>query len=78
MMGLMQTAHELDRLDVAEEYIRGYLDLYPANLRMLFVLAGIYFKRDKYAEARELLERILIFEPENQDALNLIDQIDRK
>lgn len=78
LMGLLQSAHTLDQLPIAENYLKKYLALHVADLKVLYCLAGVYFKLGKYSDAREAAERILIFEPENQDALLLMEKIEEK
>ena len=45
-----------------------YLKLYPANLNILFGLAGIQYKMNKLDEALEALEKILVLDPVHKDA----------
>lgn len=78
LMGLLQSAHILDQLPIAERYLRKYLELHVADLKVLYCLAGVCFKLGKYKEAREAAGRILIFEPENRDALSLMEKIEEE
>lgn len=76
LMGLMQAAHALEELPLAEEYLKKYLELHVVDRKMLYCLAGVSFKMGKLTEAEDALERILLFEPENQDAQELKKQVD--
>ena len=53
-----------------------YLEIHPANINMRFGLAGILFKMERMEEARESIQQILIFEPQNENALKLLEQIE--
>ncbi len=72
LMGLMKSAYALGELEVAVTYLNKYLDLYPGNMKILYCLAGTYFKQKRYHECRECLEKIFIFEPEHPDANDLM------
>jgi len=76
LMGLVQSTYSLELLGIAEKYLKGYLALYPGNVKILYCLAGTCFKQRKYDECRKLLETIFIFEPEHHDARELLLQID--
>lgn len=71
LMGLLESAYVLNQLSIAERYLKKYLEFHVADLKVLYCLAGVYFKQGKYREAQDGLDKILIFEPENQDALYL-------
>ena len=52
------------------------LEIYPENLKIKFDLALVLFKTDRWEEARSIIGQILISEPQNEDALKLLDQIE--
>jgi len=75
LMGLLKSAYALNKLPIAETYLKKYLELHVADLKVLYCLAGVCFKLEKYKEAKDALEKILIFEPENQDAISMMREI---
>lgn len=76
MTSLLNLSYELSQFEEIHASLMRYLDVHPANLNMRFGLAGILFKMDCWEEAREAINQILIFEPQNEDALKLLEQIE--
>ena len=54
-----------------ERMISSYLNLHPASIDMLYSLAGVLFAQGKVNEAKLEVEKILIFEPKHEHALEL-------
>ena len=76
LLGLVQLSYSFNKYELAEKNLRKYLSHYPGNTRMLFCLAGTLFKEKKFTDARQVLDNIFIFEPDNADARELAKQID--
>jgi hypothetical protein len=57
--------------------LTAYLDLHPASLDMLYSFAGLLFAQGKVNEARLEIEKILIFEPRHENALELRGMLDK-
>ncbi len=76
MTSLLNLSYELSEFDEIHASLTRYLEVHPANLNMRFGLAGILFKMDRWEEAREAINQILIFEPQNENALKLLQQIE--
>ena len=77
LMVLIQNGHKTDRLAEVEDYLAEYSSLHPANAEILFTLAGIKFKLGRREDALETARRILIFDPQNDAAVNLIQEIEK-
>ncbi len=75
LTSLTEAVYELGCFEVVEKYFKEYLTLHPANLNMLFRLAGIQFKLGKINEAKENIENILVFDPTRNKAIQLIEKI---
>jgi tetratricopeptide (TPR) repeat protein len=78
MFGVMQLGYPLQRFTEIEEMLNAYLDLHPASIDMLYSLAGVLFRQGRVSEARMEVEKILLFEPQNELALELQKIIDDK
>lgn len=76
LTSLTEAAYELGSFEVVEKYFKEYIALHPANLNMLFSIAGIQFKLGKINEAKENLENILVFDPNRNDAIQLMEIIE--
>jgi len=77
LLGLLQTGYPLKRYTEMERMLTAYLDLHPASLDMLYSFAGLLFAQGKVNEARLEIEKILIFEPEHEHALELRSMINK-
>lgn len=54
-----------------EGCLRGYLELRPANLDHLYSLAGCLYAQQRFIEALDELDKLLLFEPRHANALEL-------
>jgi len=77
LMGVIQTAYALERFDTAITYLRAYLEHYPANTKILYCLAGTYFKQQQYEKCREVLDQLFIFNPDHPEARELLTMLQR-
>ena len=71
LTNLMELSYEEKKFSDCEKVLKKYLKLHPANLDILFGLAGIQYKMNKLDEANKALEKILLFDPGYQDARDL-------
>ncbi len=62
----------------ALKILEDYLKVHSADMDMLYTHAGICFKLGHINEAEESLRKILIFQPQREDALNLMCDIQKK
>jgi tetratricopeptide (TPR) repeat protein len=62
LYGMVQAAFETGELALAERRLASFLELHPANLDMLFTAAGLRFALGRLEAARELVERIELFD----------------
>jgi len=76
LMNLVHVAYETDRLEPAVEYLRRYLEYYPGNFDIQFILAGVLYKKGGFDEARAAIDIVLAFNPDHKDALDLLAKID--
>ncbi|RMD83985.1 MAG: tetratricopeptide repeat protein [Candidatus Dadabacteria bacterium] len=78
LLGTIETGYQLGNLDGIEAAIKGYLEMHPIDPNFLYSLAGCYYAQGRYAEAQEEIEKILLFDPEHANALELRDAIAEK
>ncbi len=71
LLGIIELGYPMKRLAEVEAAVKGYLDLHPADVNFIYSLAGCYFAQEKYSEALEELEKVLLFEPANEHAIEL-------
>lgn len=77
LLGVVQAAYSVDRLDTAIHCMNRYLEHYPANTKILYCLAGTYFKQGDFESCREALERLFIFDPEHPEARELLNMLEQ-
>ena len=78
LLGIIELGYSLRRLDEVERVIKMYLEMHPLDLNFLYSLAGCYFAQDRLQEAKSELDKIRMFEPENRNALELVELIEAK
>ncbi len=71
LLGVLQTGYPLKKYTEMERMISAYLDLHPGNVDMLYSFAGVLFAQGKVNEARLEVEKVLVFEPAHEPALEL-------
>ncbi len=77
LLGVLQTGYPLKRYSEMERMLVAFLDLHPGNLDILYSFAGVLFAQGKVQEARSEIEKILIFEPQHEHALELKTMIEK-
>jgi tetratricopeptide (TPR) repeat protein len=75
---LVKCAYGLELFDEAERHLRNYLRYHPADMKILFSLAGVLIKMDKRNEALEKIETILLFDPKFEGAWEMQQMIGKK
>lgn len=71
VLGIIELGYPMKKLKEVEEAVRGYLELHSADCNFMYSLAGCLFAQERYHEALEELERLIMFEPSNNHALEL-------
>jgi|GEM_PF-1526468 len=77
MLVLIRSGHQCRRLNETAKYLADFSSLHPANVEVLFTLAGILYKTGRVDEALSTARKILLFEPENEAALNLLQELEK-
>ncbi|GAG68348.1 unnamed protein product [marine sediment metagenome] len=57
-------------------YLELYLDMHPGDSSVMFSLAALYVKEDRFEQSRGILLDILTLDPGNEDAANLLEEVD--
>ncbi len=78
LKSLIELSYEENDFVESEKAVKNYLGMRPANLLMLFGLAGIQYKMKRIDEARETLATILALDPDHRDALDLMTRIEQE
>lgn len=78
LLGLVQLAYPMKRFVELEGAIRAYLDIHSADLEWVYSLAGVCFAQGKLGEAREAVEHIKLFKPQDERANELAEMIQQR
>jgi Tfp pilus assembly protein PilF len=78
LLGLFQSSCQMGSFGKVIHYLDAYLNMHPGDTAVMFCLASLYVRDGRYVEARRLLRDVLILVPENGDAANLLEEVDRK
>ncbi|HOE90919.1 MAG TPA: CDP-glycerol glycerophosphotransferase family protein [Candidatus Cloacimonadota bacterium] len=73
--GLVKSVWHTKNFELAVNALKTYLELHPAQLDILFTLAGIYFELGFYNDALEQLEIIMLFDNDYLGANELYNKI---
>lgn len=76
MLGAIELGYKLGKLEKLQSIIEAYIELHPADLDMVYSLAGCCFAQGKLEEAKQHLETISLFEPQNERAIELKGMIE--
>jgi len=71
LLGVIDLGYQLGRLREVEKAILDYLDLHPADIDFLYSLAGCYYAQERLEDAVGEIEKITLFQPQHERALEL-------
>ncbi len=77
LLGLFQVSCEMGSFAKVIHYLRTYLDSHPNDTAVMFSLAALYVKDDQPEPAHKLLLDIASQDPNNTDAVNLLEEVER-
>lgn len=77
LLGLFQTSCQMGSFAKVIHYLELYLSMHPQDSSVMFSLAALYVKEGCFERSRKILLDILTLDPENKDAANLLEEVDR-
>ncbi len=77
LLGLFQTSCQMGSFAKVIHYLEMYLSMHPDDSSVMFSLAALYVKEDRFEQSRKMLMDILTLDPGNKDAINLLEEVDR-
>lgn len=78
LMGVIELGYTLNRLEHVETAIKNYLELHPADLDLIYSLAGCYVAQERLDEAVTQIDKITLFHPHHEKALQLKQVVHEK
>jgi len=77
LLGLFQASCQMGSFAKVIHYLEVYLTMHPDDNSVKFSLAALYVRQGDFAQSKKILLGILLSDPENSDALNLLEEVDR-
>ena len=75
VMTCIRAAHQSGKLETAEKYLSKYIQLHPANIEILYSLAGIRYTLGDREGALQAAEQALLFNPDHEPTVELIESM---
>ena len=76
LLGLFQASCQMGSFSKVTYYLETYLNMHPDDTAVMFSLAALYMKDDKFELSRKMLSEILLLNPDNEDAIDLLEEVD--
>ena len=76
LLGLFQTSCQMGSFEQVTHYLELYLEMHPGDTSVMYPLAALYMKDGKITDSQNILRDILVLDPKNQDAVNLLEEIE--
>jgi tetratricopeptide (TPR) repeat protein len=76
LLGLFQTSCQMGSFGQVTHYLELYLDMHPGDTSVMYPLAALYMKDGKIEASKNILHDILVLDPGNTDAVNLLEEIE--
>lgn len=77
LLGLFQTSCQMGSFAKVIHYLELYLNGHPEDSSVMFTLAALYMKQDCCEKSRDILHRIIALYPDNTDAADLLEEVQR-
>ena len=77
LLGLFQTSCQMGSFGKIIHYLQIYLEMHPGDTSVMFSLAALYLKENQSAQSKQTLTDILSLDPGNEDAANLLEEVQR-
>jgi len=76
LLGLFQTSCQMGSFAKVIHYLELYLKMQPDDCSVMFALAVLYVRENKFESAQKILTNILQLDPANEDAVNLLEEVE--
>jgi tetratricopeptide (TPR) repeat protein len=77
LLGLFQTSCRMGSFGKIIYYLEIYLNIHPGDTAVMFSLAALYLKENQLDKSEKTLLDIISLDPANQDAANLLEEVQR-
>ena len=78
LLGLFQSSCQMGTFSKVIHYLQVYLEMHPADVSVMFSLSALYMKEGRLEDSKNLLSDVIVLDPSNHDAVNLLEEIEHK
>ncbi len=75
LLGLFQTSCKMGSFARVIQYLDIYMKNHPADSSVMFCLAALHVREERFGQAGNLLEEVVRLEPQNADAAALLEEV---
>ena len=76
LLGLFQVSCQMGSFAQVTHYLEVYLNMHPGDISVMYPLAALYMKDDRFEEAKKVLLDILALDENHIDAANLLEEVE--
>jgi tetratricopeptide (TPR) repeat protein len=76
LLGLFQVSSKMGSFAEIIHYLQVYLNTHPGDTSVMFSLAALYMKDNRFECSRKILLDVLALDPANRDAANLLEEVE--
>jgi len=76
LLGLFQVSCDMGSFAKVIYYLEVYLAMHPGDASVMFALAALYLKDGRSERSRTMLLDLLVLDPTNRDAANLLEEVE--
>jgi tetratricopeptide (TPR) repeat protein len=76
LLGLFQTSCQMGSFSKIIHYLEAYLNMHPGDTSVMFSLAALYMKDERFEQSKKILLDVLSLDPANQEAANLLEEVE--
>jgi tetratricopeptide (TPR) repeat protein len=76
LLGLFQTSCQMGSFAKVIYYLEMYLNVHPGDTSVMFSLAALYMKEGRFDQSKKVLSDVLALDPANQEAANLLEEVE--
>jgi len=76
LLGLFQTSCRMGSFAKVIHYLQVYLNMHPGDTSVMFSLAALYMRDNRFEQAKKILLDILTLDAGHKDAANLLEEVE--
>ncbi|MDD2943328.1 MAG: glycosyltransferase [bacterium] len=78
LYGVIELGYRFQRFEDVEKTLRNYLSCHPADVSILYSLAGCLYAQEEYHDALQEIRKVILLKPDYEIAVELKGKIEQK